>query len=105
MKPISPAELTNATISPPTVGGRKEAARASKTLLIALATCGALVALWAPAYLSLLDRFGLKFPPRSEFLEWSLVVFGALGLASVLYLAWHDSRDRIWRARRGLPHV
>jgi hypothetical protein len=72
-------------------------------VISALSTLGAIVALWAPAYLGLLDRFGGEFPARSEALEWALVAVGAFGLGSVFYLAWQDTRDPAWRAAHGLP--
>ena len=73
------------------------------SIITVLAALGALVALWAPAYLGLLDYFGGGLIPRSETLEWSLLVVGASGLASVLYLAWQDTRDPVWRAAHGQP--
>ena len=69
----------------------------------ALAALGALVALWAPAYLGILDYLGGGPIARSEALEWSLLAVGIAGLASVLYLAWKDTRDPVWRAAHGLP--
>lgn len=66
---------------------------ASKTVL---STWAALVALWAPAYLALLDQTGSA--ARSEALEWSLLAVGAVGLASIVYAAWRDTRDPSWRA-------
>ena len=67
-----------------------------------LSNWGAVIALWAPAYLALLDHFGGVFVARSEALEWVLVAVGVVGLGSVLYLAWQDTRDPQWRAAHGL---
>ena len=61
-----------------------------------LSTWAALVALWAPAYLALLDSTGSA--TRSEALEWALLAVGAAGLASIVYAAWRDTRDTSWRA-------
>ena len=63
---------------------------------IVLSTWAAMVALWAPAYLALLDHTGSG--ARTEALEWSLLAVGACGLASMLYAAWRDTRDPAWRA-------
>ena len=68
------------------------------SIISVLAALGALVALWAPAYLGLLDYFGGALSARSQALEWSLLAVGVAGLASVFYLAWHDTRDPVWRA-------
>lgn len=68
-----------------------------------LAALGAVVAFWAPAYLAILNFLGGGPSARSEALEWSLLAVGACGLASVLYLAWRDTRDPAWRAAHGLP--
>ena len=73
------------------------------SIISVLAALGALVALWAPAYLGLLDYFGGALSARSQALEWSLLAVGVAGLASVFYLAWHDTRDPVWRAAHGLP--
>jgi len=67
----------------------------TKTLLLSLA---AIVALWAPAYLVLLDHAGLDTAADSEALQWALLAVGAAGLASILYIAWRDTRDPAWRA-------
>jgi hypothetical protein len=61
-----------------------------------LSTWAAIVALWAPAYLTLLDHTGSA--ARSEALEWALLAIGASGLASIVYAAWRDTRDPAWRA-------
>jgi hypothetical protein len=61
-----------------------------------LSTWAAIVALWAPAYLALLDHTGSG--ARTEALEWALLVVGAAGLASIVYAAWRDTRDPAWRA-------
>ncbi len=68
-----------------------------------LAALAALVALWAPVYLALVDYFGDGMLARPEALEWSLFVIGAAGLGSVVYLAWRDTRDPAWRAAHELP--
>ncbi|HKA76400.1 MAG TPA: hypothetical protein VKD19_04780 [Pseudolabrys sp.] len=61
-----------------------------------------LVALWALPYLTLLDH--LRFDAaRSEVLQWSLLIIGALGLVSILYTAWKETLDPVWRARHGSP--
>ena len=66
-----------------------------------LSTWAALVALWALPYLTLLDYLRLDVA-QSETLQWSLVVIGALGVASILYTAWRDTLDPRWRASHGL---
>ena len=66
-----------------------------KTLLAGLA---ALVALWAPVYLALLDHAGFDAAAESEALQWALLAVGAAGLAGILYIAWRDTRDPAWRA-------
>ena len=66
-----------------------------------LSNWAALVALWALPYLTLLDYLRLDVA-RSETLQWSLVVIGALGVVSVLYTAWRDTLDPRWRASHGL---
>lgn len=60
-----------------------------------------LVALWALPYLTLLDHLHLD-AARSETLQWSLLIIGALGLASLLYTSWRQTLDPAWRARHGL---
>ena len=60
-----------------------------------------LVALWALPYLTLLDHLRVD-AARSEILQWSLLVVGALGLVSILYTAWRETLDPAWRARHGL---
>ncbi len=76
-----------------------------RLLATALATVAALVALWTPAYLSLLDNFGGEYAVRSEMFEWLLVMIAAFGLGSVLYLAWQDTKDPTSRANHKLPPV
>jgi hypothetical protein len=71
-----------------------------KTVLMNFA---AIVALWAPVYLALLDWFGPGHAARSELLQWMLVVVGIAGLGSVIYSAWKDTCDPAWRASHGLP--
>jgi hypothetical protein len=41
--------------------------------------------------------------PRSELLQWALVFIGVSGLGSILYTAWRDTRDPVWRAAHKLP--
>jgi hypothetical protein len=74
----------------------------SVPLKILFVNLAATVALWAPAYLALLDRFGSEHLARSEPFQWLLVAIGAMGLGSVLYAAWKDSRDPAWRVSHGL---
>lgn len=64
----------------------------------ALASVAAIVALWSPAYLALLDHAGLDSAAESEALQWALLAIGAAGLGSILYAAWRDTRDPVWRA-------
>jgi hypothetical protein len=71
-----------------------------KTVLI---NFSAIVALWAPVYLALLEYFGPGDAARSEALQWMLVVVGTTGLGGVLYTAWKDTCDPAWRASHGLP--
>jgi hypothetical protein len=71
------------------------------SLKTVLSTWAALVALWAPAYLVLLEYTDLA-SAHSQPLQWSLVAIGAAGLASVVYAAWRDTRDPAWRAAHGL---
>lgn len=66
-----------------------------------LSNWAALVALWALPYLTLLDHLRPD-AARSEVLQWSLVVVGALGVGRLLYLAWRQTLDPAWRARHGL---
>lgn len=61
-----------------------------------------LVALWALPYLTLLDHLRPD-AARSEILQWSLLVIGALGLVSLLYSAWRETLDPAWRAKHGFP--
>ena len=69
-----------------------------------LSNWAALVALWALPYLTLLDHLRPD-AARSEILQWSLLVVGALGLVSLLYSAWKETLDPAWRARHGFqPH-
>jgi hypothetical protein len=68
-----------------------------------LKTWAAIVALWAPVYLVLIEAFGLASMPRSELVQWALVFVGVSGLGSVLYTAWRDTRDPAWRAAHRLP--
>jgi hypothetical protein len=59
-----------------------------------------LVALWALPYLTLLDHLRPD-AARSEILQWSLLIVGAIGLVSILYTAWRETLDPTWRARHG----
>jgi hypothetical protein len=65
----------------------------------------AMVALWAPVYLALLDHLGPKSVAQSESLQWVLVVIGFMGIGGVLYACWKDTRDPAWRAAHRLPHI
>jgi hypothetical protein len=73
-------------------------------LKVLLVNFAAMVALWAPVYLALLDRFGSAHLARSEPFQWMLVAVGAMGLASILHAAWKDTRDPAWRSSHGLRH-
>ena len=59
------------------------------------------MALWALPYLTLLDHLRLD-AARSEILQWSLLIVGAIGLVSILYTAWRETLDPAWRADTGL---
>ena len=72
------------------------------SIISILAGLGAVVAFWAPAYLKILDHLGGGFSAQSDALGWSLLVVGAFGLGSVVYLAWQDTRDPAWRAAHGM---
>lgn len=78
---------------------RRRPARVS--LGCVLTNWGALVALWALPYLTLLDHLRPD-AARSETLQWSLLGIGVLGIASLLGTAWRDTRDPAWRAKHGL---
>jgi hypothetical protein len=67
-----------------------------------LVNWAALVALWALPYLTLIDHLHMD-AARSEALQWSLLIIGALGLVSVLHATWRETLDPAWRARQGLP--
>jgi hypothetical protein len=67
-----------------------------------LTNWAAVIALWAPAYLALLDHLGIEPAYGPEAVQWALVAVGTLGLASVLYISWRDTRDPTWRAAHGL---
>ena len=62
----------------------------------------AAVALWALPYLTLLG-FLRPEAARSEVLQWSLLLIGILGFASVISAAWKDTMDPAWRKSHGLP--
>jgi len=79
-------------------------ARGSRTdvsLGSVLCNWAALVALWALPYLTVLDRLHPD-AARSQLLQWSLVLVGALGVGRILYVAWRQTGDPSWRARHGL---
>ena len=65
-----------------------------RLLAAALATAAALVALWAPAYLSLLDNFGGEYAVRSEMFEWLLVVIAAFYLS---FAAYFEASTHAWQ--------
>jgi hypothetical protein len=67
-----------------------------------LTNWAAVMALWALPYLAVLDHLHLD-AARLEVLQWSLFAIGALGVGSVLYMAWKDTLDPSWRAEHGLP--
>jgi hypothetical protein len=75
----------------------------SISILSAVAAAAALVALWAPTYLGILDHLGGGLSAQSETLAWSLLAVGVFGWASVFYIAWLDTLDPAWRAAHGLP--
>jgi hypothetical protein len=72
------------------------------SLKTVLASWAALVALWAPAYLAVLDHAGFASAAHSQPLQWSLVAIGAAGLAGIVTACWRDTRDPAWRAAHGL---
>ncbi len=72
-------------------------------LKITLVNWAAIIALWAPVYLSVLDGLGHASIARSELFQWALVAVGIAGLAGVLYVGWRDTRDPAWRAAHQLP--
>jgi hypothetical protein len=75
----------------------------STSLKSALKSSAMIVALWAPVYFVLIESFGLESMPRSDLFQWGLVAVGALGLGSILFTAWRDTRNPAWRAAHGLP--
>jgi hypothetical protein len=81
--------------------GQAARSGASITVTSVLVNWAGLVALWALPYLTLLDHLRVD-AARSEVLQWSLLVVGALGLVSILYTAWRETLDPAWRARHGL---
>jgi len=58
-----------------------------------LTAWAALIALWAPAYLAVLDRLRLD-AARSELLHWTLLIIGVFGVCSALYMSWQSIRKR-----------
>ena len=85
-------------------GTARLAARPSARVSVGsvLVNWAALVALWALPYLTLIDHLHLD-AARSEALQWSLLIIGALGLVSVLHATLRETFDPAWRARHGLP--
>jgi hypothetical protein len=76
------------------------------SLKTVVASTAAIVALWAPASLLLLDRVGLDSAAQSEALQWALLVVGVAGMAGILLSAWRDTRDPAWRsAHRQVWHA
>ena len=76
------------------------------SLKTVVASSAAVVALWAPTSLLLLDRAGLDSAAQSGALQWALVVIGVAGMAGILYAAWRDTHDPAWRAaHRQLWHA
>jgi hypothetical protein len=71
----------------------------------ALTNWAAMVALWTPVFLELLDHFGPKSEGRSDALQWALFIIGAMGMGSVLYTCWKDTRHPAWRAAHGLAPI
>lgn len=82
-------------------GARAKRSHGPVSLGSLLSNWAALIALWAVPYLTLLEFLRLD-AARSQLLQWSLVGVGALGLASLLYIARRTSRDPSLRARHGL---
>ena len=82
-------------------GGLTGQSRAQISVRSVLINWAGLVALWALPYLTLLDHLRPD-TARSEILQWSLLVIGVLGLVSILYAAWKETLDPVWRARHGL---
>ncbi len=82
-------------------GGPTGQAGAGISISSVLVNWAGLVALWALPYLTLLDHLRVD-AARSEILQWSLLVVGALGLVSILYTAWRETLDPAWRAQHGL---
>jgi hypothetical protein len=82
-------------------GGPAGHSGARISLRSVLVNWAGLVALWALPYLTLLDHLRLD-AARSEILQWSLLIVGALGLVSILYTAWRETLDPAWRAQHGL---
>jgi hypothetical protein len=85
------------------VGAMPGTSNAGISLRAVLVNWAGLVALWALPYLTLLDHLRPD-AARSEILQWSLLVIGALGLASILYAAWKETLHPAWRAKHGVTH-
>jgi hypothetical protein len=92
------------TVISPARAGRIHSQRPGRARISAscvLVNWAGLVALWALPYLTVLDHLRVD-AARSELLQWSLLVVGALGLVSIFYTAWRETLDPAWRARHGL---
>ena len=74
-------------------------------LKMTLVNWAAIIALWAPVYLSVLDSLGHASIARSELFQWALVAVGLAGLAGVITPGWKDTRDPDWRAAHQLPRM
>jgi hypothetical protein len=91
-----------------TGGGKARKIRSCKmsvSLKAVLINWSAIVGLWAPAYLTLLEHFGPRSMARSDALQWMLVIVGAIGLGSIFFTAWRETRDSAWRAAHGLART
>jgi hypothetical protein len=82
-------------------GGPTRQSSARISIRAVLVNWAGLVALWSLPYLTLLDHLRID-AARSEILQWSLLIVGALGLVSILFTAWRETLDPAWRARHGL---
>jgi hypothetical protein len=65
-----------------------------------LTNWAALVALWAPAYLAMLEKLRLD-AAQSQILHWGLLIVGALGVFSALYMSWQATLGRAFGATQG----
>jgi len=66
---------------------------------LVLANWAAVMALWALPYLSLLRHFRIE---PSAAMQWSLLAVCVAGSASILHIAFRESRRSSWRASHGL---